>query len=100
MKDIFTETTRMPNHSKLAIFREPQCLIDTAKDGKLQVKVEALEELKQLDQPCVVIAIAGLYRTGKSYLMNRLAGSTSGEYERPSLVKCSLKFSKLQSYRT
>ncbi len=77
----------MPNHSKLAIFREPQCLIETGIDGKLQANVKVLDELKELDQPCVVIAIAGLYRTGKSYLMNRIAGSTRGEYERPCLAK-------------
>ncbi len=77
----------MPDHSQLSIFEKPQCLINTGFDGKLQVNGEVLEELKQLDQPCVVVAIAGLYRTGKSYLMNRTAGSTSGEYEQPFLAK-------------
>ncbi len=67
------------NYSELGIFREPQCLIGTGLDGRLEASVEVLEELRGLDRPCVVIAIAGLYRTGKSYLMNRLAGSTSGE---------------------
>ena len=31
-----------------------------------------------LQKSLVVIAIAGLYRAGKSYLMNRLAGKTKG----------------------
>ncbi len=41
--------------------------------------MKVLEELRDLDRTCVVIAIAGLYRTGKSYLMNRLAGCPKGE---------------------
>ncbi len=72
----------MARESKLAIFQEPQCLIETEPDGQLKANVKVLKELEQLDRPCVVIAIAGLYRTGKSYLMNRLAGSTTGEYAR------------------
>ena len=65
--------------SSLKIFREPQCLIDTAKDGRLEVKKDLIAELQSLHKSLVVIAIAGLYRTGKSYLMNRLAGKTDGK---------------------
>ncbi len=54
-------------------------MISTDPDGNLEVRVEVLEELRDLDRTCVVIAIAGLYRTGKSYLMNRLAGYREGE---------------------
>ena len=63
----------------LKIFKEPQCLIDTGKDGKLQVQTSLITELESLQKPLVIIAIAGLYRTGKSYLMNRLAGKTNGK---------------------
>ncbi|ELK25469.1 Guanylate-binding protein 6 [Myotis davidii] len=34
--------------------------------------------LDNISQPVVVVAIAGLYRTGKSYLMNLLAGQNHG----------------------
>ncbi len=63
----------------LKIFEEPRCLIDTSDEGGLQAVQEYIEELKSLDKPLVIIAIAGLYRTGKSYLMNRLAGKTEGK---------------------
>ncbi|XP_073783813.1 guanylate-binding protein 4 [Danio rerio] len=56
----------------------PVCLIDTASDGKLCVQPAALQILQQIQQPVVVVAVVGLYRTGKSYLMNRLAGKHSG----------------------
>ncbi|XP_056333027.1 guanylate-binding protein 1 [Danio aesculapii] len=56
----------------------PVCLIDTASDGKLCVQPAALQLLQQIQQPVVVVAVVGLYRTGKSYLMNRLAGKHSG----------------------
>ncbi len=64
---------------ELNVFEKPQCLIENGFDGRLQVVPECIEELELLDKPCVIIAIAGLYRTGKSYLMNRLAGKTEGK---------------------
>ncbi|XP_055045663.2 guanylate-binding protein 4-like isoform X1 [Misgurnus anguillicaudatus] len=57
---------------------KPVCLIDTESDGKLCVQQSALEILLKIDQPVVVVAVVGLYRTGKSYLMNRLAGKQTG----------------------
>uniref|UniRef100_A0A671M3K1 Guanylate-binding protein 1-like n=1 Tax=Sinocyclocheilus anshuiensis TaxID=1608454 RepID=A0A671M3K1_9TELE len=57
---------------------KPVCLIDTASDGKLCVQQSALQVLEQVQQPVVVVAVVGLYRTGKSYLMNRLAGKQTG----------------------
>ncbi|XP_077192888.1 guanylate-binding protein 3-like isoform X2 [Paroedura picta] len=55
----------------------PVCLIEN-KDRKLVVHQEALQLLSGIHQPVVVVAIVGLYRTGKSYLMNKLAGKNSG----------------------
>ncbi|XP_060114400.1 guanylate-binding protein 1-like isoform X1 [Heteronotia binoei] len=55
----------------------PVCLIEN-KDKNFTVCPEALQVLSQIDQPVVVVTIAGLYRTGKSYLMNRLAGKNKG----------------------
>ena len=46
---------------------------------QLSVNQEAIETLEKISQPVVVVAIVGLYRTGKSYLMNRLAGQNHGE---------------------
>ncbi|XP_048011467.1 guanylate-binding protein 1-like [Megalobrama amblycephala] len=57
---------------------KPVCLIDTESDGKLCVQQSALQILQQIQQPVVVVAVVGLYRTGKSYLMNRLAGQQTG----------------------
>ncbi|XP_036393933.1 guanylate-binding protein 1-like [Megalops cyprinoides] len=57
---------------------EPVCLIENDKEGNLRVLPQAIEILKRIDQHVVVVAIVGLYRTGKSYLMNKLAGRTKG----------------------
>nr|XP_055045673.1 guanylate-binding protein 1-like isoform X1 [Misgurnus anguillicaudatus] len=57
---------------------KPVCLIDTESDGKLCVQQSALQILQKIEQPVVVVAVVGLYRTGKSYLMNRLAGKPAG----------------------
>uniref|UniRef100_A0A0P6JAC6 Guanylate-binding protein 5 n=1 Tax=Heterocephalus glaber TaxID=10181 RepID=A0A0P6JAC6_HETGA len=55
----------------------PLCLIENVK-GQLRVNQEALKILSAITQPVVVVAIVGLYRTGKSYLMNKLAGKRKG----------------------
>nr|XP_003478973.1 guanylate-binding protein 5 [Cavia porcellus] len=56
---------------------EPLCFIENTEE-KLVVKQEALSILSAISQPVVVVAIVGLYRTGKSYLMNKLAGKNKG----------------------
>ncbi|XP_036204357.1 guanylate-binding protein 4-like [Myotis myotis] len=56
---------------------DPICLVEN-QNNQLTVNPTALEILDKISQPVVVLAIAGLYRTGKSYLMNRLAGQNHG----------------------
>ncbi|XP_006919451.1 LOW QUALITY PROTEIN: guanylate-binding protein 7 [Pteropus alecto] len=56
---------------------EPICLIENQKN-RLRVNPNALKILQENSQPVVVVAIVGPYRTGKSYLMNRLAGQNHG----------------------
>ncbi len=75
----------------LAIFREACCLVFTDDENKLKVNEEVAEQLRSLDKPCVVVSIAGLYRTGKSYLMNRLAGHTNSKQMSLIDSACTLK---------
>lgn len=56
---------------------EPICLIENT-EAQLVINQEALRILSSINQPLVVVAIVGLYRTGKSYLMNKLAGKRTG----------------------
>ncbi|OBS71771.1 hypothetical protein A6R68_13653, partial [Neotoma lepida] len=51
----------------------PVCLIENSHQ-QLVANPEALEILSAIKKPVVVVAIVGFYRTGKSYLMNKLAG--------------------------
>ncbi|XP_004469739.1 guanylate-binding protein 4 isoform X2 [Dasypus novemcinctus] len=55
----------------------PICLVENVKE-KLTVNPEALKILDEIAQPVIVVTIVGLYRTGKSYLMNLLAGQNHG----------------------
>ncbi|XP_032083564.1 guanylate-binding protein 7-like [Thamnophis elegans] len=55
----------------------PVCLIGNRRNHP-HVSPEALQLLSDIRQPVVVVSIVGLYRTGKSYLMNKLAGKNSG----------------------
>uniref|UniRef100_A0A2K6S854 Guanylate binding protein family member 6 n=1 Tax=Saimiri boliviensis boliviensis TaxID=39432 RepID=A0A2K6S854_SAIBB len=55
----------------------PICLVENNQE-KLSVNQQAIKILDQISQPVVVVAIVGLYRTGKSYLMNQLAGQNHG----------------------
>ncbi|XP_067830010.1 guanylate-binding protein 1-like [Heptranchias perlo] len=58
--------------------QNPVCLIENTKDGKLMINKEAMKLLYDINEIVVVVSIVGFYRTGKSYLMNRLAGKTHG----------------------
>ncbi|XP_009326426.1 PREDICTED: interferon-induced guanylate-binding protein 1-like, partial [Pygoscelis adeliae] len=57
---------------------EPVCLIENTQTKGLVVQEQALQVLSAITQPVVVVAITGPYRTGKSYLMNRLARQRKG----------------------
>lgn len=57
----------------------PICLVENHIEW-LSVNQKAIEILDKISQPVVVVAIVGLYRTGKSYLMNCLAGQNRGEW--------------------
>ena len=61
----------------LSIIDHPMPLIHSVGD-KLEINSEAVEQLSQLNKPLIVVAIGGLFRTGKSYLINCLAGHTPG----------------------
>ncbi|XP_044846577.1 guanylate-binding protein 1-like [Mauremys mutica] len=60
------------------LMEEPMCLIQNSTSGALQVNSQAVKILEGITQPVVVVAIVGMYRTGKSYLMNSLAGKRKG----------------------
>ncbi|XP_047641320.1 guanylate-binding protein 2-like isoform X2 [Phacochoerus africanus] len=55
----------------------PECLIENI-NGRLMVNLETAKILSAITQPVVVVVIVGPYRTGKSYLMNKLAGKNKG----------------------
>jgi len=72
----------MASKDDIHAWKVPRCLVDNVKDGgdsAMQVNQETLAAIRLIDAPLVVVSIVGLYRTGKSYLMNRLAGAKTGE---------------------
>ncbi|XP_052784150.1 guanylate-binding protein 2-like isoform X2 [Mya arenaria] len=69
--------TDMSTHD-LEVFKRPLCLISAGSKNELEVEEDTIEQLSKIDLPCVVVAIAGLYRTGKSFLMNCLADQNGG----------------------
>ncbi|MBN3304713.1 guanylate-binding protein 1 isoform X1 [Amia ocellicauda] len=56
----------------------PVCLIENGSDSQLHVNPLALQILDGIRQPVVAVSVVGMYRTGKSYLMNKLAGQREG----------------------
>ncbi|XP_078739572.1 guanylate-binding protein 1-like [Lampetra fluviatilis] len=56
----------------------PLPFIMTDEYSKFYVNKETADLLGKIDKPVVVVAIVGKYRTGKSFLMNRLASTTTG----------------------
>ena len=45
--------------------------------GKWEIQPEGAQLLQRIEAPIVVVAVAGLYRTGKSFFLNTLAGNTA-----------------------
>merc|ERR1719233_769463 len=58
--------------------KKPHPFIITDDDGRLEIKPNVFEYLNSVTKPLVIISVAGLYRTGKSYLLNRLLGKEVG----------------------
>ncbi|KAK3603837.1 hypothetical protein CHS0354_042844 [Potamilus streckersoni] len=59
------------------LMQAPMCLVENTPDG-LIVRDDTVRILSQVKLPMVVVAIVGPYRTGKSFLMNRLMEESSG----------------------
>ena len=57
--------------------------------GRFIINPEAEEVIKKLSNPLGIISVAGMYRTGKSYLLNRmLLNRSSGFSVGPSINPC------------
>lgn len=56
----------------------PVPFITIKSDGSFAVSQQAGDLIQKIEGKIGVISIAGLYRTGKSYILNRLAGSSRG----------------------
>ena len=57
---------------------EPEPFIVTNDQGFLTLVPEMRRRLEESDSPVVVVAVVGAYRTGKSFLLNRLMGRQAG----------------------
>ena len=64
----------------------PFITVDEA--DKFHVNPDALSYLKTLSGKVAVVAIAGVYRTGKSYLLNQLMGRPNGFTVGPTVKAC------------
>ncbi|PIO14714.1 hypothetical protein AB205_0002030, partial [Aquarana catesbeiana] len=69
----------------------PICLIENSADNRLGVNENAQTILAQITQPLVVVSIVGPYRTGKSYLLNKLSGRQKGVFSVDSTIKATTK---------
>ncbi|XP_045173788.2 guanylate-binding protein 3-like [Mercenaria mercenaria] len=69
---------RKERFAKLSVFEQPQWLVFLNETGHFDLREKVMNEIQSIDVSLSVVAIAGSYRTGKSYLMNRLAGSSKG----------------------
>ena len=57
---------------------EPEPFIVTNDQGFLTLVPEMRRRLEESDSPLVVVAVVGAYRTGKSFLLNRLMDRQAG----------------------
>lgn len=69
---------RFRKYKSLKIFKTPVQLISSDGTERLHYNEEAVAELLKVNHKVNVVAVVGLYRTGKSLLLNRLAGVNKG----------------------
>ncbi|ETV94970.1 hypothetical protein H310_11611 [Aphanomyces invadans] len=68
---------------------EPVALLHfDEKEDRLQVNEQAMNILQRIEGKIAVIAMAGLYRTGKSSMLNWLLGKQSGFRVGPTVERC------------
>ena len=63
-------------------------LVDIDQSGKCTLNPDALALLREINEDLCIASVAGMYRTGKSYLLNRLMGKQSGFEIGPSVNPC------------
>ncbi|XP_060575169.1 guanylate-binding protein 1-like isoform X2 [Ruditapes philippinarum] len=87
IKEVSSRKNRGWSPEDMEVFKHPMCLISAenvknehGEEDKIMLKSEqeVFKQIEQIEMPMVIVAVVGLYRTGKSYLMNRLAESTKG----------------------
>jgi len=66
----------------------PIPLLIVNEDETFRVNEEALENLRNINSKIAIIAVAGLYRTGKSSLLNWLMDKQSGFAVGPTVQRC------------
>jgi hypothetical protein len=72
----------------LAPVDAPLPLVTVDSHGKFVVGSEAFNLIRQIKGDVAVIAVAGIYRTGKSYILNRLLGKQQGFAVGPTVNPC------------
>lgn len=67
---------------------KPIQFISIDKNGRCQLNIEAIEMISSITENIAIVCVAGLYRTGKSYLLNRLLGRQDGFEIGPTINSC------------
>lgn len=67
---------------------KPIEFITIDKEGRCTLTKEAESLIRSIDTNIAVICIAGIYRSGKSYLLNRLLGRQDGFEIGPTIASC------------
>lgn len=76
----------------------PLPLITVENDTHFIVHEDTLQLLKKQINPIGIIGVAGLYRTGKSYLLNLLTGNTTSGFAVGSTINACTKGYLFYSY--
>nr|CAG4712544.1 unnamed protein product [Naegleria fowleri] len=57
-------------------------------DGKFQVDKKSVEIISKIKEPIAVLSIAGVYRSGKSFLLNQILDRNDGFSISPTVMPC------------
>ena len=72
-------------------FRDEAIPLITFTENKFQINPEAIEILKEVEAPMSVVGVAGVYRSGKSYLLNKIVLNQTKGFEIGSTINACTK---------
>ena len=80
--DFPSQGNQVPGRTKTTkgnIFERPQVLLSISTDNKLILEKDTFDQIECIKDSIIVVCVVGKYRTGKSWILNRMLELKQGD---------------------